>query len=205
VCNESHNRPLSKKRCIQKYPQKKVILLDEVDKLSHDTLSNPQGCLLEILDSEQNFAFKDHYINTPWDLSKTFFIATCNDLSTLDRPLRDRLEILELTGYTVEEKLFIGEKFLLPKQRKMHALESADGSAVKLVIQRKAMEDLIAKYTAESGVRGLERKIAEVCRWVAYKIVNGDSERRMKGYYLLFGGFIVGRGRRLGLGVVFSM
>eukprot|EP00392_Amoebophrya_sp_AT5.2_P009167 g9195.t1 len=102
-----------------------VILLDEIDKLAHGMTSNPQGCLLEILDQEQNHTFKDHYLNTPFDLSGVFFIATCNDVSTIDRPLLDRMEILELSGYSVEEKVFIAQRYLLPKQRKMHALEDA--------------------------------------------------------------------------------
>jgi ATP-dependent Lon protease len=110
-----------------------VILLDEIDKMSRDSMSNPQGSLLEILDSEQNYAFKDHYLNIPFDLSKTFFIATCNDLGPIDRPIRDRLEMLELTGYSVEEKLFIAQKYLLPKQRKVHALENLDGEDYNLL------------------------------------------------------------------------
>ncbi|CAD7928934.1 unnamed protein product [Amoebophrya sp. A120] len=105
-----------------------VILLDEIDKLAHGMTSNPQGCLLEILDQEQNFAFKDHYLNTPFDLSNVFFICTCNDLSTIDRPLLDRMEILELSGYSVEEKIFIAQRYLLPKQRKVHALEELSDS-----------------------------------------------------------------------------
>lgn len=276
-----------------------VILLDEIDKLSRDHASNPQGCLLEILDGEQNGSFKDHYINTPFDLGSIFFLATSNDLMTIDRPLRDRMEILELSGYSIEEKVFIALKHLLPKQRKLHALEidgaGEDGDGMKksgtgpapaggvnsgnggitatgnggngnggmtnytsggslssscpppqraqlslsglslsgddnsnlhlkrsspsspspssspypylfnptpisdpnstggfggldfgtefgtkdgfgtngcrLEITREGLLKLITQYTAESGVRSLERRIAEICRWVAYDIV----------------------------------
>merc|ERR1711988_64229 len=100
-----------------------VILLDEVDKMSQNQMFNPQATLLEILDPEQNHTFKDHYINTAFDLSKVLFIATANDTSLIDRPLLDRMEVIELSGYTVAEKVSIAETHLLPKQRRLHALE----------------------------------------------------------------------------------
>ncbi|CAD7924884.1 unnamed protein product [Amoebophrya sp. A25] len=110
-----------------------VVLFDEIDKLAHNGNHNPQGCLLEILDGEQNYAFKDHYLAMPFDLSNVFFMCTCNDLRTMDRPLLDRMEILELSGYSVEEKVFIAQRHLLPKQRKLHALEDGadDGTEAK--------------------------------------------------------------------------
>merc|ERR1719265_589416 len=100
-----------------------VILLDEVDKLSQNQMFNPQATLLEILDPEQNYAFKDHYLNTAFDLSKVLFIATANDTSLIDRPLLDRMEVIDLSGYTVEEKVSIATSHLVPKQRRLHALE----------------------------------------------------------------------------------
>merc|ERR1719401_2011002 len=103
-----------------------VILLDEVDKVTHNPMHNPSGALLELLDPEQNHTFKDHYINTPFDLSQVLFLCTCNDLNTIDRPLLDRMEVIDLSGYTVEEKTHIATTHLLPKQRKLHALEAPD-------------------------------------------------------------------------------
>merc|ERR1719510_1590150 len=100
-----------------------VILLDEVDKLTRSAMFNPSGAMLELLDPEQNNTFKDHYVNTPFDLSKVLFLCTCNDLQTIDRPLLDRMEVIDLSGYTVEEKVHIATTHLLPKQRRLHALE----------------------------------------------------------------------------------
>jgi ATP-dependent Lon protease len=109
-----------------------VILLDEVDKLTRNAMFNPMGAMLELLDPEQNHLFKDHYVNTPFDLSNVLFVCTCNDLSPIDRPLLDRMEVIDLSGYTVEEKVHIATTHLLPKQRKLHALEKPDPETKKV-------------------------------------------------------------------------
>merc|ERR1719510_2762755 len=106
-----------------------VILLDEVDKLTRSAMFNPSGAMLELLDPEQNNSYKDHYINTPFDLSKVLFLCTCNDLQTIDRPLMDRMEVIDLSGYTVEEKVHIATTHLLPKQLEMHALAPSTKTA----------------------------------------------------------------------------
>jgi len=150
-----------------------LVLLDEVDKLSHNQMFNPQGALLEILDSEQNHTFRDHYLGVPFDLSNIFFIATCNEYDTIDRPLLDRMEVIEIAGYTLLEKKYIAINHLLQKQRVMHALIDENGRPL-LEIQEEAMELLISRWTRESGVRGLERRIAEICRWAACKHVEQE-------------------------------
>jgi len=211
-----------------------VILLDEVDKMSANQMFNPQATLLEILDPEQNYTFKDHYVNTAFDLSKVLFIATANDTSLIDRPLLDRMEVIELAGYTVEEKVGIAQTHLFPKQRRLHALEpelppsggskssslpSAAGAKAattpageaterpeedtsetdstssvvsltgpQLVLTPEAMTALVTKWTAESGVRSLERRLAQICRWSALRLqgldmlgsAGGDREVSMK-------------------------
>ncbi|CAJ1435997.1 unnamed protein product [Effrenium voratum] len=150
-----------------------VILLDEVDKTSQNSMFNPQATLLEILDPEQNTTFKDHYLNTAFDLSNVIFICTANDASTIDRPLLDRMEVIDLSGYTVEEKVAISTSHLLPKQRKLHALET-EGSAPLLELTAEALEALILRWTAESGVRSLERQLAQLCRWAALRLQGVD-------------------------------
>ncbi|CAK0893744.1 unnamed protein product, partial [Prorocentrum cordatum] len=170
-----------------------VILLDEVDKMSQNSMFNPQATLLEILDPEQNSTFKDHYLNMPFDLSKVLFICTANDTSLIDRPLLDRMEILELSGYTPEEKMSITASHLLPKQRRLHALEpprpggagegGEDLPAValeplgaaaelppRLHVTQDAVLGIIGRWTSESGVRGLERRLAQICRWAALRL-----------------------------------
>eukprot|EP00439_Symbiodinium_sp_Y106_P044414 s34_g5.t1 len=156
-----------------------VILLDEVDKTSQNSMFNPQATLLEILDPEQNTSFKDHYLNTPFDLSQAIFICTANDASTIDRPLLDRMEVIDLAGYTVEEKVAIATSHLLPKQRKLHALEeepaeNGEAPLPRLDITSEALEALITRWTAESGVRSLERHLAQICRWAALRLQSVD-------------------------------
>jgi len=156
-----------------------VILLDEVDKTSQNSMFNPQATLLEILDPEQNTSFKDHYLNTPFDLSQAIFICTANDASTIDRPLLDRMEVIDLAGYTVEEKVAIATSHLLPKQRKLHALEeepaeNGEAPLPRLEITSEALEALITRWTAESGVRSLERHLAQICRWAALRLQSVD-------------------------------
>lgn len=147
-----------------------LFLLDEVDKLGSDFRGDPSSALLEVLDSEQNYAFRDHYIELPFDLSQVLFIATANDLSMVPRPLLDRMEIISLTSYTREEKFHISKKYLLPKQRKKHGL-----TATTMKLADSALYALIDFYTRESGVRSLEREIASLCRKAAKRIVSGEA------------------------------
>lgn len=150
-----------------------LILLDEVDKLSSDYKGDPTSALLEVLDPEQNFAFRDHYIELPFDLSKVMFITTANVLSNIPEPLRDRMEIIELGSYTFEEKFNIAKKHLIPKQVKRHGLSSK-----QLRISDKAMSLIIEGYTKEAGVRALEQQLAAVCRKAAMKIAE-DGEAKV--------------------------
>lgn len=147
-----------------------LILLDEIDKLSTNYKGDPASALLEVLDGEQNSTFTDHYIDLPFDLSKTVFITTANSLESIPAPLRDRLEIIELTSYTREEKFSIAKKHLVKKQLKRHGL-----TASMCKINDRAIYDLIDFYTRESGVRTLERKIASLCRKAAKEIVENKA------------------------------
>lgn len=147
-----------------------VILLDEIDKMSSDARGNPSAALLEVLDSEQNHAFRDHYIELPFDLSNVMFITTANSLDTIDRPLLDRMDVINLTGYHYEEKFNIARKHLLPKQIKKHGL-----TAKQLSVSASALRDIIELYTRESGVRNLEREISKICRKTAGEIVSETS------------------------------
>lgn len=142
-----------------------LILLDEIDKMSRDYKGDPASALLEVLDSNQNNAFTDHYLEIPVDLSQVVFITTANDLSTVPRPLLDRMELIEIPGYTDEEKLNITEKHLVPKQLALHGLKKSN-----LKITSDAILDIIHGYTKESGVRSLERKIAALCRKCALEM-----------------------------------
>lgn len=149
-----------------------VFLLDEIDKMSNDFRGDPSAAMLEVLDPEQNNTFSDHYIEEPYDLSDVLFIATANDLSTIPGPLRDRMEIITIAGYTEMEKTEIAQNHLVPKQMKEHGLKKS-----QLVMKDEAIIDLIRYYTREAGVRGLERQVATVCRKAAKIIVSGEKKR----------------------------
>jgi ATP-dependent Lon protease len=149
-----------------------VFLLDEVDKLGNDFRGDPSSALLEVLDPEQNSTFTDHYLDIEFDLSKVMFIATANVLDTIPGPLRDRMEVVELSGYTQQEKVAIATRHLLAKQLEAHALTPDD-----LEIPEATIEALIASYTREAGVRNLEREIAALCRGTAAAIARGKTEK----------------------------
>ena len=149
-----------------------LILFDEIDKLCSDIKGDPSSAMLEVLDSEQNNAFRDHYIEVPFDLSKAVFLTTANDVSRIPAPLLDRMEIIELPSYTAEEKYHITKEHLIPKQLKEHGLKSS-----QLKIADDAINDIIRFYTKEAGVRNLERKIASICRKSAKKIAAGEAKR----------------------------
>ncbi|MGJ1265309.1 endopeptidase La [Sphingobacterium spiritivorum] len=143
-----------------------VFVLDEIDKIGADFKGDPSSALLEVLDPEQNTAFYDHYVEMEYDLSKVMFIATANSLNGVQPALLDRMEIIEVNGYTIEEKIEIAKKHLLPKQREMHGLQTKD-----VAMRPKVVEKIIEDYTRESGVRGLEKKIGSVVRGIATRIV----------------------------------
>ena len=147
-----------------------VFLFDEVDKIANDFRGDPASALLEVLDPEQNSTFTDHYLETSFDLSKVMFITTANTTSTIPRPLLDRMEVIEISGYTAEEKFNIGKKYLIPKQYKEHGLTEKD-----IIISDNALKEVIEKYTRESGVRELERNIGNIIRKAAVKIVEKNK------------------------------
>ena len=157
------------KDCGTKNP---VFLLDEVDKIGADYKGDPASALLEVLDPEQNKDFTDHYLEVPFDLSKVMFITTANTTSTIPRPLLDRMEVLEVSGYTEEDKLQIAEKYLVPKQVNENGLTKSNISFTET-----GLRTLINYYTRESGVRNLEREIGNLCRKVAKNVVCGDTKK----------------------------
>ncbi len=142
-----------------------LIMIDEIDKVGADWRGDPSSALLEVLDPEQNNSFRDHYLDLPYDLSRVLFIATANQLDTIAPPLRDRMEIIQLAGYTQAEKVAIARKYLVPKQLTANGLTSK-----QCAISTTALESIVADYTREAGVRNLEREIATICRKVARKV-----------------------------------
>jgi ATP-dependent Lon protease len=150
-----------------------VFMLDEIDKIGHDFRGDPSAALLEVLDPEQNNTFADHYLEIPFDLSNVMFIATANVADPIPPPLRDRMEILEIPGYTRKEKLAIARRHLLPKQLTEHGLSEAN-----VEITDQALENIADHYTREAGVRSLERQVAAVIRGVAVRVAEGDTKKR---------------------------
>lgn len=143
-----------------------VILLDEIDKMASDYKGDPASAMLEVLDKEQNKTFRDHFIELPFDLSDAVFIATANSYEGIPIPLLDRMEIIDISGYTEDEKVNIAKKYLLPKQRERNGLKDGD-----LKISEKMIREIIDGYTRESGVRNLERCLGSICRKTAFDIV----------------------------------
>lgn len=150
-----------------------LMLLDEIDKMGSNYKGDPAAAMLEVLDSEQNSHFSDHYVELPLDLSEVLFIATANDASNIPRPLLDRMEVIEVSSYTENEKLHIAEEFLLPKQKKKNGLKDN-----QLTIEKEALEAMISGYTKEAGVRDLERKIGQICRKAARAVI-GDKKAHL--------------------------
>jgi ATP-dependent Lon protease len=147
-----------------------VFVLDEIDKVGSDFRGDPSSALLEVLDPEQNSAFNDHYVEADYNLSNVLFIATANSLNSIHPALLDRMEIIEVNGYTIEEKIEIAKKYLLPKQKEQHGLKTKD-----IMLKNALIEKVIEDYTRESGVRGLEKKVGSLVRGVATKIAMEES------------------------------
>ena len=149
-----------------------VFLIDEIDKMGADWRGDPASAMLEVLDPEQHSTFRDHYLDLPFDLSKVLFICTANQLETIPPPLLDRMDVIQLSGYTEEEKLGIAKKYLVPKQLKEHGLKRA-----LLTFTDKGLRTIIREYTREAGVRQLERQIASVCRKAARRVAEGVTKK----------------------------
>ena len=149
-----------------------VVLLDEIDKMSNDFRGDPSSAMLEVLDSEQNNAFRDHYIEVPFDLSDVLFITTANTLDTVQAPLLDRMEVIELSSYTREEKFHIAKEHLIKKQEGKNGLKAS-----QIRICNDAIYKLIDSYTREAGVRNLERQIGSLCRKAAKEIVEDGVKK----------------------------
>jgi ATP-dependent Lon protease len=147
-----------------------VFLIDEIDKMGADWRGDPASAMLEVLDPEQHSTFRDHYLDLPFDLSKVLFICTANQLETIPPPLLDRMDVIQLSGYTEEEKLGIAKKYLVPKQLKEHGLKRS-----LLTFTDKGLRTIIREYTREAGVRQLERQIASVCRKAARRVAEGET------------------------------
>jgi ATP-dependent Lon protease len=150
-----------------------LFMIDEIDKMASDYRGDPASAMLEVLDPEQNATFRDHYLDVPFDLSKTMFICTANTLDTIPGPLRDRMEVIQLAGYTEEEKLQIAKRYLVPRQIERHGLKRS-----QISFSDQGLRVLIAQYTREAGVRNLEREIGAACRKVARMVAEGSFDGR---------------------------
>src|SRR5690606_11457046 len=148
-----------------------VFMLDEVDKLGRDFRGDPSSALLEVLDPEQNREFRDHYLDVPFDLSQVMFITTANVLDTIPGPLQDRMEIIQLSSYTEEEKVRIVQGYLIPRQIKENGLKPDE-----IEFTEAALREIVQGYTREAGVRNLEREIGKICRKVAAKVAAGQLD-----------------------------
>ena len=170
----------SLRRCGTNNP---VIMLDEIDKVGNDFRGDPASALLEVLDPEQNSTFQDHYLDVQFDLSKVLFITTANMLDTIPSPLRDRMEVIRISGYTLQEKTAIARRYLVPKAIREHGLKRG-----QVKFDKEALEAMISGYTAEAGVRNLERQVANVCRKIARGFAEGKTrpvdvtQRKLKGF-----------------------
>jgi ATP-dependent Lon protease len=149
-----------------------LLLIDEIDKMGADWRGDPSSAMLEVLDPEQNRTFRDHYLDLPFDLSKVLFICTANTLDTIPGPLLDRMDVIQLSGYTEDEKLGIAKRYLLPKQREAHGLQRS-----QLALSDKLLRTIIREYTREAGVRSLERRLADVCRKAATEVATGRAQK----------------------------
>jgi ATP-dependent Lon protease len=151
-----------------------VLMIDEIDKLGSDFRGDPSSAMLEVLDPEQNMSFRDHYLDLPFDLSHVFFITTANDIDRIPGPLRDRMEVIQLSGYTQEEKLQIAKRYLVPRQIERNGLTPA-----RIEFTDEALLLIIDGYSREAGVRNLEREIGAVCRKVAREWAEGSRKRKL--------------------------
>jgi ATP-dependent Lon protease len=149
-----------------------VLLIDEIDKMGADVRGDPASAMLEVLDAAQNSTFRDHYLDLPFDLSKTLFICTANTADTIPSPLLDRMDVIQLSGYTEEEKLGIAQRYLVPRQIEEHGLNRN-----RIAIGERVLRLLVREYTREAGVRGLERRIGDLCRKAAVQVARGNDEK----------------------------